>query len=163
MKQVASDDEDDIKQARDSMLTMIFLAGADKNRYEKLLNQMNNTYLAKKDEYPTSIDSVLSLLWHYRDHQSGRQKGSSSEALMERSFAQFQKRMAKVHCYECSEQGHYKRDCPRLRQSHLQQQDMGSLGNGSIRSAIMRNTSQPGTCTRGILNNSMTGTYVRIH
>ena len=136
LKLVSSQNDDDIKQARDSMQAMIFLAGADKYRYEKFLNQMNNNYLAKKDEYPKSIESALELLRHYKDHQSGGSKGGDSKPMTETSFAQYQEWLAKTNCHECGQLGHIKKNCPRLRQQHLQQQDeTGSVGNGSIRSA----------------------------
>ena len=66
------------------MLAMIFLAGADKNRCEKFMGALNNSCLArKKDDYPTSTESALSLLQHCKDHQGGVQNMNSSEALTE--------------------------------------------------------------------------------
>ena len=46
---------DDKKMARDNMLSMIFLAGVDKKRYRVMLEELNDSCLAKKDNYPTSI------------------------------------------------------------------------------------------------------------
>ena len=78
VKLVADGNEDDIKQARDSMLAMIFSAGADSNRHGKLLNTL------KKDEHPTSMESALTLLQNYRDHQGGGHNVKNSEDLMEK-------------------------------------------------------------------------------
>ena len=47
-------DADGAAKARESMLSMIFLAGADKERYGNLKMELNNSYLAEKDNYPTS-------------------------------------------------------------------------------------------------------------
>ena len=113
---------------------MIFLAGADKRRYGKMVEDLNNSYLAKKDNYPTSISDVLTLLSHYQDHKTGvHNVGNSEDSFRETSFAQRQsKRLSKVRCYECNELGHIKPNCPRLqKQNHNQTgSDDGSRSNG---------------------------------
>ena len=91
---------------------MIFLAGADKERFGNLKMELNNSYLAEKDNYPRSLEATLKLLSHYQDHTVGDHKGggNNSEGT---AFAQKEKRkLSKVRCYGCKELGHYKRDCP---------------------------------------------------
>jgi len=52
----------DKKTARVNVLSMIFLAGADKKRHGVMLEELNNSYLAKKDNYPTSVEDAVMLL-----------------------------------------------------------------------------------------------------
>ena len=109
---------------------MIFLAGVDKKRYGKLVEDLNNNFLAGKDNYPESIDSTLTLLSDYQDHSSaaGLNVGNG-EGVFETSFAQYQKRKLKntkqasrVTCFDCGERGHVKKDCPN-KKNHMQQDD----------------------------------------
>ena len=116
---------DGTTKARESMLSMIFLAGADKERCGTLKMELNNSYLAKKDNYPKSLDTTLQLLSHYQDHTVGDQLGRDN--LDEgAAFAQKRKRkLSKVRCYKCNELGHYKTVCP-LNQQHYQQAESDS-------------------------------------
>ena len=111
----------DATKSRESMLSMIFLAGADKERYGALKMELNNSYLATKDNYPTSLDTTLQLLSHYQDHTAGDRSGGdkNNEGT---SFAQKEKRkLSKVRCYKCNELGHYKTDFP-LNQQLMQEE-----------------------------------------
>jgi len=57
------------KMACDNVLSMIFLAGADKKRCGVRLEELNNSCLTKKDNYPTSVEDVVMLLSHCQGHQ----------------------------------------------------------------------------------------------
>jgi hypothetical protein len=102
-------------KSRESMLSMIFLAGADKERYGALRMELNNSYLAAKDNYPTSLDTTLQLLSHNQDHKAGDRFGGQKE----------KRKLSKVRCYGCNELGHYKTDCP-LNAQLLQASDSDS-------------------------------------
>ena len=58
---IESKSEADKKKANEQLMAMIFLSGADKKRYGKLVEELNNAYLAKKDNYPESLDAALTL------------------------------------------------------------------------------------------------------
>jgi Zinc knuckle len=124
---------DDIKTAKDKLLARIFLTGADKKRYGKLLEDLNNAFLAGKDNYPESLDATLTLLTHYQDYQVGRGKhmANSDEKLTMTSFAQKgkAKQLDRIRCFKCNEFGHMKQDCP-MRQHYQAETDNRSHGSG---------------------------------
>jgi Zinc knuckle len=113
-------DDDDKKKARDKLLAMIFLAGADKKRYGRLIEDLNNAYLAKKDNYPESIESTLTLLTHYQDGTIGKTV-DGNDGQQATSFAQ--KKLDKIRCYLCKKTGHYKKDCPGRQLSNFQEEE----------------------------------------
>lgn len=121
-KLAASNNPDDKQKARDATLSMIFLAGADKKRYGTMIEELNNSYLSKKDNYPTLIDDVLTLLSHYQDHKVGDHK-VSDDTLRATSFAQYKRQLSRICCFGCGEKGHVKKDCPCRRQNHNQMED----------------------------------------
>jgi hypothetical protein len=106
----------DKKVARDKMMSMMMLSGADKKRYGKLLEDLNNNYLAGTDNYPSDVDSTVTLLSYYQDYQSngGRNKvDSDGGGRVETSFAQHKKKEKqkdkqkfRIQCWTCGEYGH---------------------------------------------------------
>jgi len=81
---------------------MIFLARADKKRFGVMLEQLNNLHLAKKDNYWTSVEDVVMLLFHCQGHQFGVHNVMDDHTGLETSFAQLNM-MSKFFCFECNE------------------------------------------------------------
>ena len=52
--------------AREEFLAMMFLRGADRNRYWKLRDELSNDYAKGVDNYPTTLDGMLRLLNNYK-------------------------------------------------------------------------------------------------
>jgi hypothetical protein len=73
-KLAVSTSDADKNIARDKYLSMIFLAGADKARFGTLIEDLNNSYLARNDQYPVSLDGTLTLLLHYQGHRGGEHR-----------------------------------------------------------------------------------------
>jgi hypothetical protein len=98
------------------MMSMMMLSGADKKCYGKLLEDLNNNYLAGTDNYPLDVDSTVTLLSHYQDYQSngGHNKvDSDGGGGVETSFAQHKKKEKqkdkqkfRIQCWTCGEYGH---------------------------------------------------------
>jgi hypothetical protein len=88
--------------ARDKYLSMIFLAGADKAQFGKLIENLNNSYPAGNDQYPGSLDGTLTLLLHYQGHQGGEHMDDNKNVSRETSFAQRKPRtgqqLARICC-----------------------------------------------------------------
>jgi hypothetical protein len=123
---------------------MIFLAGADKARFETLIENLNNSYLAGNDQYPVSLDGTLSLLSHYQGHRGGEHMDDGKNVSRETSFAQRKPRkaqqLARIRCWNCNEYGHYQSDCPQKKKMHGTQmsevkEDENEEGTASAQSA----------------------------
>jgi hypothetical protein len=103
------------------MMSMMMLSGADKKHYGKLLEDLNNNYLAGTDNYPLDVDLTVTLLSHYQDFQSNggcNKVDSDGGGGVEASFAQHKKKEKqkdkqkfRIQCWTCGEYGHMARDC----------------------------------------------------
>ena len=67
-------DETDRTKASDKYRVMVFLCGLDRTRYGKLLDELHNSYLAKTDKYPDTLDDAVTLFSNYRDGQAHTKK-----------------------------------------------------------------------------------------
>jgi hypothetical protein len=69
----------DRKESQEKLLTMIFLAGACKHRFGTLKGNLNNNYLAGKDNYPATLQAAFNLLTHYQEpKEEGSKKRDDS-------------------------------------------------------------------------------------
>lgn len=124
---------DDKAKVRKKYLACVFLAGADKSRYGKVTEDLNNRYLSGTNLYPASVEDALNLLANYQDHGSGGpRRGFRSDSEVERDlrrtvYAQTGGRSS-IRCYRCGEVGHRRSECPQ------------STGSGSNRSGQQHNT-----------------------
>jgi hypothetical protein len=55
------------QRAKDKYLAAAFLCSADKARYTKLLEDLDNAYLYGTNNYPVNITSTYNLLVHYKN------------------------------------------------------------------------------------------------
>ena len=105
--------EEKTKQ-RTQLQVMFFLSGADPARYKQLINELNNQYLAKTDNYPASLGAALDLLSHYHareDKPRARRDDTATEAITETSFVQG-RRPSGARCRLCEGRGHSETECP---------------------------------------------------
>ena len=108
---------------RTQLQVMLFLSGADPARYKQLINELNNQYLAKTDNYPASLDAALDLLSHYHAREDtkprARRDDTATEAITETSFAQ-DRRSPHARCPLCDGRGHSATVCPNNRNRRRQ-------------------------------------------
>jgi len=92
-----------------------------------MLEELNNSCLAKKDNCPTSVEDAAMLLSHCQGHQLGVRNVMDDNTGLETGFAQLS-RMSKLRCCECNEPGHVRSNCPKLKKnSHLRMKKVVTL------------------------------------
>jgi hypothetical protein len=94
--------------ATEEYLAMMFLSGADKNRYFELRNELSNDYAKGNDNYPSTLDGMLRLLNNYR---GGNKSAPRPDAAGSDGVAFLQEK----GCWHCKKPGHNKSDCPELK------------------------------------------------
>ena len=98
-----------------------------------MLEELNNSHLAKKDNCPTSVEDALVLLSCCQGHQFGVRNVMDDNTGLETGFAQFN-RMSKSCCCECNKPGHARTKCPKLKKnSHFQNEE----GDDSTRASTL--------------------------
>jgi len=88
-----------------------------------MLEELINSYLARKDYCLTSIDDVVMLLSHCQGQQFGVRKVMDDNTGLETSFAQLNM-ISKLSCFDCNELGHARSKYPKLKKnSHFQNEE----------------------------------------
>ena len=97
------------KETRNKFLACTFLAGVDQKKYGKLVNDLNNAYLAGHKNYPITVEAAMTMLSHYMsDRQVHRSEHGQEQSQNETSFAQKHK---DIKCFKCGKKGHYANKC----------------------------------------------------
>jgi hypothetical protein len=115
------------KTSRDKFMTCIFLAGVDTKKYGRLKTELKNAYVAGQNNYPKTVESVVTMLPHYMNgkgvHMTDEDKGQTDQ----KSFVQKHKN---VTCYKCGKKGYYASKCPNG-DSNDESSTRSSQSNGS--------------------------------
>lgn len=122
-KLCTDDTADAARVARDKFMAAHFLGGANRQRYGKLLDELNNSYLAKKDNYPATLEAAYKLLCHFQDHKLNGKDGynnSSESSGVNLAQVKYKKKLEKMRCFKCNELGHLSRNCPTNHQNNNQ-------------------------------------------
>jgi hypothetical protein len=103
--------KDAMKKAREEFMACAFLLGADRNRYGKLVEDLENSYIQKHDIYPKTLNDAYNLLLHWKHDARNqiRATGTDSEGV---AFVQTTD-TSQVTCYLCKKKGHYANKCPK--------------------------------------------------
>lgn len=103
----------------------MFIAGADKKRYGKVADELNNQFLSGQDNYPKNVEAAMNMLSHRMDSDNKtKDKDDHDDDVSEvsedgthaTSFSQTSSssRKSKKHvtCNICGGKGHYATECP---------------------------------------------------
>eukprot|EP00978_Attheya_sp_CCMP212_P038031 scaffold184587_cov28-Attheya_sp.AAC.1 len=67
--------------ARQHYLAVAFIFNSDRNRFGRLLENLENDYLLGDDNYPKSLTSAYNLLTNFREDQRNMLRGSSNDGV----------------------------------------------------------------------------------
>ena len=124
------------KDTRNKFLACVFIAGVDRKKHGKLINEPNNQHLSGNNNDPTTLEGALNMVSHYKsDGTLMSPKGETTdEGNGGASFAQLNKKTKKkqnVTCCKCKQKGHHTNECNEESDS-----DESDSVNGSSMSSI---------------------------
>lgn len=107
------------KKAKEAFLSMAFILLADRNRYAKLVEELENDYVKGNDHYPTDLTEAYNLLLHWkhdpRNMMRGLGSGDDGVTFGQQGNAEDkgkkEKDLSKITCFNCQEKGHYANKC----------------------------------------------------
>jgi hypothetical protein len=99
----------------------------DTKKYGRLKTELNNAYVAGQNNYPTTVESAVTMLSHYMNdkgvHMTDKDKGQAT-------LTSFMQKHKNVTCYRCDKKGHYANKCP-VGDSNNKSSTRSSLSNHS--------------------------------
>jgi hypothetical protein len=125
-----SEKETATTEARDTTIACAFILGADKSRFGKLMEDLENAYTQGDDKYPTDLTDAYKLLTNWKqDPRNLAQVVRRNETVPGVAFTNLgvedddgtNEQMAfanlggnehpGIRCYNCQQMGHYAGDC----------------------------------------------------
>jgi hypothetical protein len=103
---------DATKAAKDKCMAITFLSGADKARYGKLFEDLENDYTKGIHYCPTNVISAYHLLVDYNNFQRPASRvHTDSEAVSFANVKRVNQYKSDIKCYNCNKLVHYANDC----------------------------------------------------
>jgi Zinc knuckle len=132
--------DDKRKKAREKMIVILFMDGANKG-FKPLMRDLENDYVLGTNKYPATLAEALQVLMVYSEQPvykaimkklKKRQSVETEEGSPDISFVQMKKidMIKKGLCFRCGEKGHKASECEKKKESeetaegtmHMQQQ-----------------------------------------
>jgi hypothetical protein len=155
--------------------TMVFLLGADRNRYGKLVEDLENAFTQGNDNYPRSVTGAYAMLttWKQRNiihvlglgsegvsftnvegGDSDDENNTKGEIALTNDGKKPVKRAGKAHitCFNCNEMGHYSNECTKERLT-VKQHLMAGVADGEFEDDEFEFTFHQGANRRSVLLN----------
>jgi hypothetical protein len=114
-------------KSQERYLAMAFMLSADRSRYGRLLEEMENEYLKGTDNWPTTVTGAYHLLTNYhQDPRNMMRMGAADGVAFANAGTETAVTLAqggvkkkapagdrsKITCFNCGGQGHMANDCP---------------------------------------------------
>ncbi|KAG5528937.1 hypothetical protein RHGRI_029557 [Rhododendron griersonianum] len=115
-------------------LVTTLLYGKDEIRFNDVFSTLINNEVRKKDQQvhrdPSSSALSVRGRTESRNRQSGRRRSKSrGKSADKNQKSSDRKQIAKDECAYCHEMGHWKKDCPKIKE---QQQQRASVARGEV-------------------------------
>jgi hypothetical protein len=108
------------KMARENIMNQKIacrtLTRADRGRYGKLIEEVENTYLKGNNHYPHTPTKAYNLLVNYKNYSANKRtavRGRLEQVAFVTDGKKLKtgKEFSHIECFKCGEMGHYKSDC----------------------------------------------------
>ena len=112
--------DDAEKKAIEEHHAILFILGADKYKYGKLLEEMKNDVVRKKDPFPKTIGEASHLLSKWTNNYSGKYNNGKNDANVGMAFATVMEEKEKedkngkkqhITCFRCKKKRNYSNEC----------------------------------------------------
>ncbi len=113
--------------AKNAHLACAFLLGSDRNRYGKLIEDLENDYSQGQDRYPKTITAAYNLLVHWKQNPQNRIRALGTSVTSGVAFTNMgdedettltnvggnKRDKSSITSYNCNEKGHHSNRCTR--------------------------------------------------